>query len=324
MARLLVVGAGQVATGAAHAALADGVVDGVAGVVDADGIARDRLAAALDSPGYATVAELGPAREGDRALVILGPAVDSVAPVILRLLSLGYHVVSTGEELAWPPRHTWNALHTAARTHQRVIIMIGVNAGFVMDRLPLLAAAAARRVRAVTVTRRIDSSLRREAFLAFTGRGLDADAFRAAVATRDVGHRGLVPGAKLLAHALGWPNHDVIETIEPVLDGATASGMRQVVTLRAGGPFHSARAGGDLAAHRPGRHHRRRRRAAVRAGDPWRLPGRSRRRRRDHHRAAAVHRAHPVVLPVDRSPAPLRLSDGTGRMTVEARRRGPY
>ncbi len=234
MARLLVVGAGQVATGAAHAALADGVVDGIAGVVDTDGVARNRLAAALDSPGYAAVAELGPAREGDRALVILGPEVDAVAPAILRLLSLGYHVVSTCEELAWPPRHTWNALHTAARTHQRVIIMIGVNAGFVMDRLPLLAAAAARRVRTVTVTRRIDSSLRRETFLAFTGRGLDADAFRAAVATRDVGHRGLVPGAKLLAHALGWPNHDVTEAIEPVLDGSTATGMRQVVALRAG------------------------------------------------------------------------------------------
>jgi 4-hydroxy-tetrahydrodipicolinate reductase len=233
MARLLVVGAGQVATAAAQAALADGVVDGIAGVVDADGTARQRLASALDAPGYTAVAELTMAREGDRALVILGPVVDSVAPVILRLLSLGYHAVSTCEELAWPPRHTWNALHTAARTHQRVIIMTGVNAGFVMDRLPLLAAAAARRVRRVTVSRRIDSSLRRESFLARTGRGLDPAAFAAAVATRDVGHRGLVPSAKLLAHALGWPNHDITEIVQPVLDGEAASGMRQEVTLRA-------------------------------------------------------------------------------------------
>jgi hypothetical protein len=56
----------------------------------------------------------------------------------------------------------------------------------------------------------------------------------AAVASRDVGHRGLVPGARLLAHALGWPNHDVTETVEPVLDGDVATGMRQQVTLRAG------------------------------------------------------------------------------------------
>ena len=219
-------------------------------MVDADGIARHRLAAALDSPGYAAVAELAPAREGDRALVILGPAVDSVAPVILRLLSLGYHVVSTCEELAWPPRHTWNALHTAARTHQRVIIMIGVNAGFVMDRLPLLAAAAARRVRAVTVSRRIDSSLRREAFLALTGRGS-----RRRRLSGGGGHPGRRPpwpgtGAKLLAHALGWPNHDVTETIEPVLDGASRQRDAPGGDAARRGPFHPARAGGDLALHR--------------------------------------------------------------------------
>jgi len=233
MARLLVVGAGQIATAAAHAALEDDVVDSIAGVVDADGTARERLAAALDAPGYVSVGELGMARESDRALVVLGPQVDRVAPVILRLLALGYHVVSTCEELAWPPRHTWNALHTAARTHQRVIIMTGVNAGFVMDRLPLLSAAASRRVRSVTVSRRIDSSDRRESFLARTGRGLGAVDFAYAVAAGTVGHRGLVPSAKLLAHALGWPNHDVSEIIEPVLDGNNATGMRQRVTVRA-------------------------------------------------------------------------------------------
>ena len=45
------------ATAAAQAALADGVVDGIAGVVDADGTARQRLASALDAPGYAAVAD---------------------------------------------------------------------------------------------------------------------------------------------------------------------------------------------------------------------------------------------------------------------------
>lgn len=234
MARLLVVGAGEIATAAALAALEDEVVESIAGVVDADGTARERLATALDAPGYASVAELGIARESDRALVVLGWRVDEVAPVVLRLLSIGYHVVSTCEELAWPPRHTWNALHTAARTHQRVIIMTGVNAGFVMDRLPLLAAAAGRRVRSVTVSRRIDSSHRRESFLARTGRGLDPAQFEAAVRARTVGYRGMVPSSRLLAHSLGWPNHDVTETIEAVIDDGVVAGMHQQVTVRGG------------------------------------------------------------------------------------------
>lgn len=233
MARLLVVGAGQIGTAAADAAIDDGVVEGLAGVVDPDGSARQILADAHGAPAFASVAELPPAREGDRSLVAFSPRVDEVAPILLRLLALGYHAVSTCEELAWPPRHTWNALHTAARTHQRVIIMTGVSPGFVMDRLPLLATAACRNVKSVTVTRRVDSSKRRESYIMRTGRGLSPDEFMAAVTAGTVGHRGLAHNARLLAHTLGWPNRDVTETIVPLSDDAGITGFRQHVTLRA-------------------------------------------------------------------------------------------
>lgn len=234
MARLVVVGAGQIGSPAAEAAVEDGVVDGIAAVVDVDTDAARRLAEPHGATVHAATVELAPAREGDRALVAFSPHVEVVAPEILRLLSLGYHVVSTCEELAWPPRHMWNALHTAARTHGRVLIMTGVNPGFVMDRLPLLATAASRKVKSVTVSRRIDSSSRRESFLPKTGRGLDADAFAAGAESGTLGHRGLVPSAKLLAHTLGWPNRDVTESIDPITDGDVVSGFHQQVILRAG------------------------------------------------------------------------------------------
>ena len=234
MSRLLVVGAGPIGAAATSAALDDGVVAAVAGVVDPDGAARIRLGEMYDAPMYASTVEVPPAKEGDRALVAISPKVEVVAPEILRLLSLGYDVVSTCEELAWPPRHMWNALHTAARSHRRVIVMTGVNPGFVMDRLPLLATSACRNVKSVTVSRRIDSSARRESYIAKTGRGLTAAEWDAAVAAGTVGHRGLVPSARLLAHSLSWPNRDVTETLDAIEHGDLVSGFRQHVTLRAG------------------------------------------------------------------------------------------
>jgi len=234
MTRLLVVGAGQTGAAAAAAALDDGVVTAIAGVVDTDPIAGGALAVAHNAPAHLTTHDVPQARSGDRALVAISPRVDVVAPEILRLVALGYDVVSTCEELAWPPRHMWNALHTAARTHRRVIIMTGVNHGFVMDRLPLLAAAACRTVKSVTVTRRIDSAAHRESFLSTTGRGLSLAEWGDAAATRRVGHHGLVPSAHLLGHALGWPNRDITDSLEPIANEDLVSGFHQHVVLRAG------------------------------------------------------------------------------------------
>ena len=234
MTRLLVVGAGQIGAAAAAAAIEDGVVDAIAGVVDPDPAAGARLGRHYNAPVYTSTHEVPQARSGDRALVAFSARVDVVAPEILRLVALGYGVVSTCEELAWPPRHMWNALHTAARTHGKAIVMTGVNPGFVMDRLPLLAASACRNVKSLTVNRRIDSSARRESFIPKTGRGLSLTEWDEAVAAGTVGHRGLVPSAHLLGHALGWPNRDVGDTLLPIVTGDVVSGFRQHVTLRAG------------------------------------------------------------------------------------------
>lgn len=234
MTRLLVVGAGQIGAAAAAAAIEDGVVDAIAGVVDPDPAAGSRLGTQHNAPVYTSTHEVPQARSGDRALVAFSSRVDDVAPEILRLVAMGYSVVSTCEELAWPPRHMWNALHTAARTHGTAIVMTGVNPGFVMDRLPLLAASACRNVKSLTVSRRIDSSARRESFVPRTGRGLSLSEWDAAVAAGTVGHLGLLPSAHLLGHALGWPNRDVSDSLSPIVTGDVVSGFRQHVTLRAG------------------------------------------------------------------------------------------
>jgi hypothetical protein len=234
MADLLIVGAGSIGVAAARAALEDGVVLGFSGVVDPDPVARAAGAATLDTAGFVSTLEVPLAKEGDRALLVFSSLVDDVAPEILRLTSAGYHVVSTCEELAWPPRHVWEAMHTAARSTRRVIIMTGANPGFVMDRLALLTAAASRQLKSVTVRRRVDSATRRDTFLPKTGHGLDRVGFESAVDDGAVGHRGIMASARLLAHTLGWPTNDVTQAIEPLMgeDGAV-TGFHQAVLLRA-------------------------------------------------------------------------------------------
>jgi len=101
-----------------HAALEDGLVSRVTGVVDPDPGARGDFDAAGPAR-FVSSPDVPVARAGDRALVTLSSLADEVAAEVIRLVSAGYHVVTTCAELAWPPRHIWEALHTAARTDGR-------------------------------------------------------------------------------------------------------------------------------------------------------------------------------------------------------------
>lgn len=235
MASLLIVGAGPIGTAAARAALDDGVVSGICGVVDPDPSARRELEHLTGAPGYESSADLPTAREGDRALVAFTSSAEKAAQEIVRLVSAGYHVVTTCEGLAWADRHIWEAMHTAARSDGRVVVVTGANPGFSMDRFPLLAATASRNIKGITVTRRLDTSDRRPQLVEKTGRGLTPEEFDAGIASGRLGHVGLVGSLKMLAHGLDWPNHDVNETVEPIVVGGTVTGIHHHARLRSDG-----------------------------------------------------------------------------------------
>lgn len=235
MGNLLIVGAGQIGTAAARAALEDGVVASVSGVVDPDPAARAELESLTEAPGYASTADVPQAREGDRAVAAFSSSADKVAPEIVRLVSAGYHVVTTCEELAWGSRHIWQAMHTAARSNGRVIIVTGANPGFVMDLFPLMAATASRNITFISVRRVVDTSQRRTPLVEKTGRGLSPAEFDSGIAAGTLGHKGLVASTKLLAHALGWPHHDVKETITPIVREDVVSGIHHHTVLQTDG-----------------------------------------------------------------------------------------
>ncbi len=234
MAGLVIVGAGPVGAWVAEAALAEGVVDAIVGVVDPDDIARRELVASTGAPGYATTVQLPRADSGDVALVAFASAAEKVAPAIIRLVSAGYDVVTTCEGLAWAPRHLWDAMHTSARSDGRTIIVTGANPGFAMDRLPLMLAGASRDVSAVSVQRSMDTSTCRPSLIAKSGRGLKEREFEDQVAAGRVGHKGLDSSARLIARGLEWPHKDVVLRIAPILVEDKAIGARHTARLRAG------------------------------------------------------------------------------------------
>lgn len=233
MSRLVLVGAGPVGLAAARAALEDGVVEALAVVVDPAVEARRRatheLGAGRALPG---LDELDRAGSGDRAVVTFSSRAEAVLPAILRLLGAGYHAVTTCEELADPSPEDRATLVAASREAGRSVIATGANPGFVMDRLPLLLAAAVRRVRRVEVVRRLDTRERRGPLQEKTGYGLTTDEFARGVTEGRLGHVGLEVSARLLAEGMGWPSAEVQTTIEAV-EGAQGrvAGLHQTATL---------------------------------------------------------------------------------------------
>jgi 4-hydroxy-tetrahydrodipicolinate reductase len=227
---LVLVGAGPVGVAAARAAMQIGA--GVAGqVVDPDEGRRREVATELEATPYASVDELG-AVEGGVAIAAFSSNAAVVAPVVEKLLSLGYSVVTTCEELADPHPETRQRLDLAARGARQAIVATGANPGFVMDRFPLLLASASTGVVGVKVLRRLDTRLRRGPLVAKTGKGLTPDSFADRAAEGSVGHVGLEASLRLLAAGMGWPTDPVEVSIEPVLDAAgLVAGQHQVARL---------------------------------------------------------------------------------------------
>ncbi len=241
MSRLVLVGAGPIGVAAADAAIADGVVDGVRAVVDPDEEALRAATMRYGAAGYAAVAALPQADEGDWAVTAFSSRADATAPAILRLVALGYHVVTTCEELSRPDQHVKEAVRSAAEADARRVIATGANPGFIMDRLVIAVAGGSRAVHRIDVTRRVDTSNRREPLVLKTGRGLSPEEFAARVAQRKLGHVGLIASAKLVARSMLWPTSDVNETIGPVVgDDGTVTGLHQHAALHTpeGGELH--------------------------------------------------------------------------------------
>jgi 2,4-diaminopentanoate dehydrogenase len=129
-------------------------------------------------------------------------------------------VVSTCEELAYPFRkhpQLSARLDAAAKEEGVALVGTGVNPGFVMDKLLLVASSVCRRVEFAKATRIVNASKRRLPLQKKIGAGMTPQEFKSQVDAGVIKHHGLPESVAMVADGLGFALDDITETIEPVL-----------------------------------------------------------------------------------------------------------
>ena len=149
-----------------------------------------------------------------------GSALEAIHEQIEVCVRAGAHVVSSAEELLFPfVRHPDLSarLDELAREHGVVILGTGVNPGYVMDTLALMATGVCREVRALEIERVVDASQRRLPLQRKIGAGLSAETFADRKSSGTIGHAGLRESLLFVADGLGWKLDRVEEDLEPVI-----------------------------------------------------------------------------------------------------------
>ena len=147
----------------------------------------------------------------------------------------GVDVVSSTEELLVPEfQHAALAkeLDAAAKAGGVSLLGTGVNPGYAMDFVAVVASAVTFDVQAVKCTRVVDAGTRRLPLQKKVGAGLSKQEFDQQMATGRFGHIGMRESVALLAKALDFPVDKIEQTVEPVI--AASEHKTQFLTVHPG------------------------------------------------------------------------------------------
>ncbi|MCI0708007.1 MAG: dihydrodipicolinate reductase [Ignavibacteriae bacterium] len=145
---------------------------------------------------------------------------DRIYPQLEMCIKSGVHIVSSAEELFFPyDRHPKLSkdLDELAKKHNVAVLGTGVNPGFVMDTLALVATGVCTRVRAIRIERVVDASKRRFPLQRKIGAGLTVQEFEEKKKTGTFGHIGLRESLLFVAEGLNWKLEKVDETLQPMV-----------------------------------------------------------------------------------------------------------
>lgn len=207
----ILLGLGPIGRSIGRALAAEQRLEAVGGVDIDPSILGKRLDQVCDAnlPALAIVDSLAAVHAPAGAVVLqaTGSRLDAVHDQLLAAIALGYHVVSTCEELCWP----WDdqpglagEINRAARAAGVAVLGVGVNPGFIMDTLPVLLSRAAGEIEAVQVSRVVDVSQRRLPLQRKMGVGQEPSRVQELLDLDRIGHVGLSNSLQMLAAGLGW------------------------------------------------------------------------------------------------------------------------
>lgn len=132
----------------------------------------------------------------------------------------GANLVSSTEELLYPrlnyPAETAE-LEVVALDNNVAILGTGVNPGFVLDTLAVMATAVCRSVDRVEGRRIVDAATRRQPLQRKIGTGLSVEEFEGLVEQNKLGHVGLCESIALVARGMGWKWDKIVQETKPVV-----------------------------------------------------------------------------------------------------------
>src|SRR5262245_2810715 len=132
----------------------------------------------------------------------------------------GVDVVSSAEELLMPDHQNpalAKEIDDAAKAGGASILGTGVNPGFAMDFIAVIASAVTFSVQSVKCTRIVDAATRRLPLQRKVGAGLSKSEFNQQMSTGKFGHIGMRESVALVARALEFKVDKIEHSVEPVL-----------------------------------------------------------------------------------------------------------
>ncbi len=170
----------------------------------------------------------------DVAILATSSRLSEVLPTLKQLVDAGVHVVSSAEELFFPwlsgGEEIW-MLHELAKDRKVAVVSVGVNPGFVMDRLPAFFAQVCINLRRITIRRFVDLKTRRPQLQDKMGVGLTISEYERGLLEGKLGHVGLPQSLAFLAAYLGMEISHLTEKFEPIVnDEGKVVGTEQVAS----------------------------------------------------------------------------------------------
>jgi 2,4-diaminopentanoate dehydrogenase len=179
-------------------------------------LSLDATGVTVEDDSIAALRRLDP----DLAILCTTSFLPRVSDWIEEVARAGVDVLSSAEELLLPDlQHPELArrIHAAALEGGATVLGTGVNPGFVLDFLAVLATGVCRRVESVRGVRVVDAARRRLPLQRKVGAGLSREEFEALAADGRLGHVGLRESTALVARALELPHDEVTQSLEPVI-----------------------------------------------------------------------------------------------------------
>ncbi len=199
----------------------------VVGAVDVDPAKIGRNLAELtgldelsDRYVYGSFRELWEETDPQAILHTAGSSAETSINEIIPMARHGLAVASSCEQLLFPQlraAEASNRLDSTCREYGARVVGTGVNPGFVMDVLPVCLSGITTNVQSVFAERVVNASTRRKPLQQKIGSGMHPEEFRQRFAAGAAGHAGFRESAALIAHCLGWPIDEMLETCEPVI-----------------------------------------------------------------------------------------------------------